>query len=211
MARRHVPPTPEMLGEALQCFKNVLQICKNMDESEIFNPIVGGCTICMANITNRLHPNTQNHRKRIICVKLLKLLDEIQMNPNEIKLATKLSEIHLLLTTRESTTYLLNTDRSHWPEIYNAGQHGSRADGKPDGGKIWFKCYLDDLGFKIKSVTEANDDHSLSELVTNLETIISELTQGKKRKSSQGCKQVRICRNDVRPHTIFHFPFARQY
>ncbi len=199
-----------MLDKTLHYFVDVIQTCKNMKEAEIFNPNLG-CKLCMANILNPKHPTSQNHRRRIICVKLFMLLDEIlQPIPNTEKLLTNLSKIYDLLRTQGSDSYLLNTDRSYWCDIYIAGDHESRANGKPDGGKIWFKRFLDDLSFKIKSMKEANEDHRLSELVTNIETIISELTQGKKRKSSQGCKQVRLCRNDVRPHTIFHFPFARQ-
>jgi hypothetical protein len=65
-----------MLSEALQHFEDAINTCKNMQKDENFTS-TGGCKLCRTNVADSGHPKSQRHLKGIICMKLLKKMEDI--------------------------------------------------------------------------------------------------------------------------------------
>jgi hypothetical protein len=150
--------------DALQIFDEVLERCRSLPEASIFNREL--CKVCNDKIKEGTHAAKQNHRRRLICRRLLQLREEITAETTIAQLNDILKRIaaQLIAKDSEKSPFLLYMKPQFWKKDLISGSNESRREPRPDGAKLWLKMYLTDLGVLIRSVQEALDCATLLQI-----------------------------------------------
>ena len=166
--------------KAASDFENLLERCRILPDNKIFDRVK--CILCDISVKDIKHLQSQNHRRRLICMRLFVLWHEIQKKPEIEHLKQVLEQINscLMQKTEDSSDspFLLWMNCKSWSYKYTVGSQDNRQQGLYDGSKVWFENFLKILRVLIRSVRKTPDydkASALAEKINKIESILNAL------------------------------------
>jgi hypothetical protein len=177
-------------------FEIVLTRCRYLPVNEIFGRNERNeCRLCDIFVKDRKHLKSQNHRRRLICIRLFVLWDEIQKKPEIEQLEPIMEQINWCLMQKiedsSDSAFLLWMYSKSWSYKYTVGSQETRQQGLYDGSKVWFENFQKNLRVLIRSVRETPDCAALAEKINQIESILNALFRKDNHTDQDDLAQVR--------------------